>query len=127
MGVAYIDKDEYAVNNNYANWTTYAAAVPNAPTLTHLENDLITEATDIINENIGSDNISITDSRYLSRIKKLCARMVIRMEQIELGQGLPGKIPLFSPNDFLIERERKYLQSTVGVVLGYRVLGGVGV
>jgi len=47
------------------------------------------------------------------------------MRQIELGQGLQGKIPLFSPNDFLIERERNYLQFTVGVSLGYKGIGGV--
>lgn len=50
--------------------------------------------------------------------------MVTRMRQIKLGQGLPGKIPMFSPNDFLIDRERRYLQSTIGVVLGYRGIGG---
>jgi len=51
--------------------------------------------------------------------------MVHRMRQIELGQGLQGKIPLFSPNDFLIERERTFLQFTVGVSLGYKSVGGI--
>ena len=51
--------------------------------------------------------------------------MVLRMRQIDLGQGLPGKIPMFSPNDFLVDRERTYLQDTVGVLLGYRGVGDV--
>ena len=116
----------FAVGYNYTNWTAYTAAKPRAPTLEWVTEN-IEEATEIINENIGSFNLSITDTRFLSRVQKLCLRMVKRMRQIELGQGLPGKIPMFSPNDFLIERERKYLQSTVGIVLGYRVLGEVGI
>lgn len=88
---------------------------------------MLEEATEIINENIGCFNVNITDERFLSRVKKLNNRMTTRMRQIQLGQGLPGKIPMFSPNDFLIERERKYLQSTIGVVLRYRVIGVIGV
>lgn len=126
MGVPYIDENVYAVGYNYANWHDYAAIKPNAPTLEWVTEN-IEEATEIINENIGSFNISITDARFLSRVQKLCLRMVKRMRQIELGQGLPGKIPMFSPNDFLIDRERKYLQSTIGVVLGFRVIGMVGI
>ena len=126
MGDPYINEDVFAVGYNYEDWTAYALVKPRAPTLEWVTEN-IEEATDIINENIGSFNISITDTRFLSRVKKLCLRMVKRMRQIELGQGLPGKIPMFSPNDFLIERERKFLQSSVGIVLGYRVLGEVGI
>ncbi len=126
MGTPYIDENAFAVGYNYTNWTAYAASNPNRPTLEWVTEN-IEEATDIINEKIGSLPDSITSTIYLSRIQKLCLRMVKRMRQIELGQGLPGKIPMFSPNDFLIERERRFLKSTVGVVLGYRVLGGVGI
>jgi len=126
MGDPYINEDVFAVGYNRANWVAYAVAKPDAPTLAWVTEN-IEEATDIINEKIGSFNVSITDARFLSRVQKLCLRMVKRMRQIELGQGLPGKIPMFSPNDFLIDRERKYLQSTVGVVLGYRVLGAWGI
>ena len=126
MGTPYIDEDVFAVGYNYANWAAYTAVKPRAPTLEWVTEN-IEEATDIINENIGSLNVSITDVRFLSRVQKLCLRMVKRMRQIELGQGIPGKIPMFSPNDFLINRERSYLQSTVGVVLKFRVIGLVGV
>lgn len=85
------------------------------------------EATEIINENIGCFDVNITDARFLTRVKKLNNRMATRMRQIDKGQGMVEKIPMFSPNDFLIERERSYLQSTVGVVLGYRGIGAVGV
>ncbi len=125
MGDSYIDEDVFAVGYNYDNWEAYAAVKPLAPTLAWVKRNII-EATDIINENIGSFNISIIDARFLSRVQALCLRMVKRMRHIELGQGLPGKIPMFSPNDFLIDRERKYLQSSVGVVLGFRVLGAFG-
>ena len=126
MGDPYIDEDVFAVGYNYADWDAYSATNPNAPTLEWVTEN-IEEATEIINQNIGSFNISITDVRFLSRVQKLCLRMVKRMRQIEFGQGLPGKIPMFSPNDFLIDRERKYLQSTIGVVLQYRVIGVVGI
>ena len=125
MGDPYIDEDAFAVGYNYANWAAYAVENPGAPTLSWVTEN-IEEATEILNENIGSFNVSITDVRFLSRVQKLCLRMVKRMRQIELAQGLPGKIPMFSPNDFLIDRERKYLKSTVGVVLGYRGIGGTG-
>jgi hypothetical protein len=126
MGTPYIDEDAFAVGYNYANWTAYASANPNTPTLAWVTEN-IEEATEIINEKIGSHNVSITDVRFLSRVQKLCLRMVKRMKQIEYGQGTPGRIPLFSPNDFLQDRERKFLQSTVGVVLKYRGIGLSGV
>ena len=120
--MVYIDEDVWAVDQKFANWTAYASANPNSPTLEWITGH-IEEATGIINENIGSFNVDITDVRFLDRVQKLCLRMVNRMRQIDLGQGTPGRIPLFSPNDFLIQRERKYLQSTIGVVLKYRGIG----
>ena len=126
MGTPYIDEDVFAVAYNYTNWTAYASANPNRPTLAWVTEN-IEEATEIINENIGSLPDSITDTTFLSRVQKLCLRMVKRMRQIELGQGLPGKIPMYSPNDFLIERERKFLRSRVGIVLEYRNLGEFGI
>ena len=122
--MVYIDKEVYAISNNYATWITYASDNPNNPSLLHLI-EMIEEATTIINENIGSYNVDITDVRFLSRIQKLCLRMVKRMEQIDIAQDLPARIPMFSPNDFLIERERTYLQFTVGLSLGYRGVGEV--
>ena len=122
---AYIDKDVYAVGHNYTDWDAYAAARPNKPTLALLT-EIIEECTEIINENIGSFNINITDARFLSKVQKLCLRMVNRNRQIEMAQGQPGKIPMFSPNDFLIERERTYLRN-IGVILKYRVIGAVGI
>lgn len=126
MTIPYTDKDEWAISQNYDSWDAFDYSNPNA-VLNDTIDDNLEEATEIINENIGSYNINIDDARFLPRVKKLNNRMVTRMRQIKLGQGLPGKIPMFSPNDFLIERERKYLQSSVGVVLGFRVIGGVGV
>ena len=122
--MVYIDKEVFAISNNYANWTAYASDNPNNPSLSYLT-EMIEEATDIINENIGSYNVDITDVRFLSRVQKLCLRMVKRILQIDIAQDLPARIPMFSPNDFLIERERTYLQFTVGLSLGYRGVGEV--
>lgn len=122
--MVYATKDTWAVTQKYKDWNAYEASHPNAPPLDNIM-EMIEEATEIINENIGSYNVDISDVRFLSRIQKLCLRMVNRMRQIDLGQGLPGKIPMFSPNDFLIDRERNYLQFTVGVLLGYRGVGEV--
>lgn len=122
MTTSYNNKNEWAISNKYESFDDFEFKHPGALINETLE-DMQEEATEIINENIGSFNVNITDVRFLSRVKKLHNRMVTRMRQIQIGQGLPGKIPLFSPNDFLIERERKYLQSTIGVVLGYRVIG----
>ena len=126
MTTPYNNKDEWAISQNYAGWIDFEHKNPNA-LVSETIDDMLEEATDIINEKIGSFNINITDDRFLSRVKKLHNRMVARMRQIQKGQGLPGKIPMFSPNDFLIDRERKYLKSTVGVVLEYRVLGGFAI
>ncbi len=126
MTTPYTDKEEWAISKNYESWADFENKHPNA-LLNDTIDDMLEEATEIINEKIGSNDVNITDTTYLSRVKKLHNRMVTRMRQIQLGQGLPGKIPMFSPNDFLQDRERKYLQSTVGVVLGYRVLGVIGI
>ena len=123
--MVYIDEEVFAVSENYATWIAYASDNSNNPTLLHLT-EMIEEATEIINENIGSYNTDISDTRFLSRVQKLCLRMVKRMLQIDIAQDLPARIPMFSPNDFLIERERNYLQFTVGVLLGYRGVGDVG-
>lgn len=122
----YIDEDDFAISHKYKDWNAYEASHPNSPPIETLE-EWIEETTGIINENIGSFNVNITDVRFLSRVQKLCVRMTNRVQQIDLAQGLPARIPMFSPNDFLIDRERKYLQSTVGVVLGYRGIGGSGI
>lgn len=87
--------------------------------------DNLEEATEIINENIGCYDVNITDARFLPRVKKLNNRMVTRMRQTKLAQGTPSRIPFFSPNDFLIERERRNLKTT-GVILGFRGIGGSG-
>lgn len=126
MTTPYTNKDEWAISKNYENWSAFNDKNPNALVNDTID-DMLEEATEIINENIGSFNVNIDDARFLARVKKLNNRMVTRMRQIQMGQGLPGKIPMFSPNDFLIDRERKYLKSTIGVVLDYRVLGGVGI
>ena len=126
MTTSYNTKREWAISQNYESWDDFEFKNPNALASDTIE-DMLEEATEIINEKIGSFNVNITDDRFLPRIKKLHNRMVARMRQIQKGQGLPGKIPMFSPNDFLIDRERKYLKSTVGVVLEYRVLGGFAI
>lgn len=86
---------------------------------------MLEESTEIINDNIGCFDKNITDVRFLSRVKKLNNRMTSRNWQIKKGQGLPGRIPLFSPNDFLIERERSTLKN-FGVILGFRIIGVSG-
>ncbi len=121
MSPAYIDEEVFAIGNDYATWLLYAADNPETPILSHLT-ELIEEATEIINENIGSFNTNISDSRFLSRVEKLCLRMVKRMRQVETGQGMSGKIPMFSPNDFLIERERINLHN-IGKILKFRKVG----
>ena len=121
----YTNRDEWAISINYENWQDFTDKNPGALGLETIE-DMLQEATDIINENIGSYNVNITDVRFLSRVKRLHNRMVSRIRQIQLGQGLPGKIPMFSPNDFLIERERQRLK-TIGLTLGHRVIGGVSI
>jgi len=124
MTTSYTNKKEWAVSQGYEDYEAFDSDNPGA-LLNETLDDFLEEATEIINENIGSYNVNITDVRYLERVKKLNNRMVTRMRQIGLGQGLPGKIPMFSPNDFLIERERHRLKN-IGLELGYRAIGGVG-
>ena len=118
MCPAYIDEEAFAVSNGYATWAAYTADNVGAPLLADLT-EMIEEATEIINFEIGTYNTNITDVRFLSRVEKLCGRMVNRMMQIKAGQGLINNIPLFSPNDFLIERERLMLNN-IGKILTKR-------
>lgn len=103
----------------------YAARKPNAPTLAHLER-LIRRANNIINRYIGCRPTNITHATYLADVQDLCLKMVIRQRQVELAQGQPARIPMFSPNDFLIDREREDLID-IGIVLGHRAIGEVGI
>lgn len=86
---------------------------------------MLEDASGRINENIGSFTTDITDSRFTTRLKNLCIQMVKRMRQIDLAQGRVSQIPMFSPNDFLIDRERDYLQK-IGKILGHRLVAKVG-
>lgn len=119
----YADEDDWAINQNYASWTAYALANPNSPTLAHIT-ELLTKGTRIINKNIGCYSTNVSDTRFTGDLLDLNITMVNRMRQIELGQGMAGQIPLFSPNDFLIEREREDLKN-YGKILGYRKVGRI--
>ena len=83
---------------------------------------MIRKATAIINKNIGSFSTDITDTRFIADVEELCLTMVKRMQQIDTGQGMAGNIPMFSPNDFLIERERVDLKN-YGFILKHRTVG----
>lgn len=112
------------MRHDYANWTTYTAAV-STPTASRTE-EMLEEVTEIINEKIGTFNVNITDTRFTSRLEKLCIRMTDRMEQVDLARGKPQGFLGWSTTDFLQDRERKYLFS-IGIILGHRTLGEVGV
>ena len=120
---AYADKDQWAVNQEFADWDAYAAANPNSPPLATITR-LLNKATRIINRNIGSGATTITDERYIDDLEDLCIEMVNRMRQINIAEGRAQSIPMFSPNDYLVEREREQLRQ-IGRVLGYRLGGKV--
>ena len=121
--MTYNDNDAWAKTKNYANWSAYATAHPNSPTEDHID-EMLEEASEIINLNIGSFNSDITDVRFLSRVKKLHLRMVNRMRQVELAQGKNMGFLGWSTTDFLQERERSYLV-TIGKILGYYKVGRI--
>lgn len=121
--MVYATKKDWAIRHNYATWAAYETARPGAPSETHI-NEMLEEMTEIINFEIGSFNSDVTDSRFASFLQKLCLRMTDRAFQVDLGQGTANNIPMFSPNDFLIERERAKIRS-IGKILGYRSAGKV--
>ena len=120
---SYNDNEAWAKDQNYASWAAYATANPNSPTETHID-EMLEEATEIINMNIGSFNSNITDTRFLSWVQKLHLRMTNRMRQIELAGGKAEGFLGWSITDFLQERERNRLQ-TIGKILGYYRVGKV--
>jgi len=85
---------------------------------------MLEEASEIINEKIGSFNSDITDSRFLSRIQKLCLRMVDRMSGIDNEQS-KGNFFGYSQTDYLNTRERDYLSNVVGKALNYKKPGRI--
>ena len=122
--MVYNTSEEWAKDKNYASWAAYATANPNSPTEDHID-EMLEEAGEIINSNIGSFNTDISDVRFLSRVQKLHLRMVNRMRQVELAQGISMGFLGWSTTDFLQERERFYLQKTVGKILKYRTGRGI--
>ena len=122
--MVYNDNDAWAKTQNYANWEAYAIGRPKSPTEDHID-EMLEEASEIINLNIGSFNSDITDIRFLSRVQKLHLRMVNRMRQVELAEGKNMGFLGWSVTDFLQERERTYLRKVVGRVLKKRIAGKV--
>jgi hypothetical protein len=122
--VVYANRDQWAVRHDYADWAAYAAARPNVPTQAHID-EMLEEATEIINELLGTYNADTTTARFLSYLQKLTLRMVDRMRQIDKGQGTRANFPMFSPNDFLIERERQKV-SEMAIQDETRALMGFG-
>lgn len=121
--MSYADEDDWAVFHDYTDWATYAAAKPNAPTLTHIQ-DILQECTDIINFEIGSFSTNITDSRFSDYLKKLNIRMTDRARQVELAGGKVAGFIGWSTTDYLQARERDRLHA-VGRTLGYRRRGAI--
>jgi hypothetical protein len=121
---SYADKDDFAQEYDYANWTTFNTAKGGKPSATWVENAL-NQMTRKINSFIGCYPNNVTSTNYTNELKDQCIRMVIRKLQVRTGQGMVGNIPFFSPNDFLVERERDRLYE-IGLELEHRVLGGFG-
>jgi hypothetical protein len=119
--MAYATTDQWAIQRDYASFAAYNTANPNAVIEAKLT-ALLDKATSIINRNIGSYSTSVTSSVYTTDLKYLCIEMVDRMLQINFAEGKTQNIPMFSPNDYLVERERENLRS-IGKILGYRKVG----
>jgi len=122
MTTPYADKEDWAKKQNYDTWADYTAANPDFPKLSKLNDDLDT-ATEILNQWIGSDNVSITDVRYTAWLKKKALAIVDRIHDEEINRRSDEPRNIYQPHDYLYEHERnKCIQ--IGVATGYRVAGG---
>ena len=119
----YCDEDDYAQSHDYANWTAYAAARANQPTLSHLTQAL-NKATRIINRIIGTRS-NVTDSDYTSDLLDYCLIMTKRILG-ESTEGNRGNFIAYSPADYLNEKERAWL-TEVAITLEKRVVMDVGI
>jgi len=114
--------DEFARKNNCSNWTEFAIKFP-FPTKKKLEDDR-EEANSILNEWIGSFNVDITDPRFTTWLRRKELEVILRMHDKDINRK-QGERGIYTPHDHLYERERQKCK-TIGVILGYRVVGGVG-
>jgi hypothetical protein len=129
MTTPYCDADQWSERIGYNTFNDFDDE-ENWPTLGEMQS-FLEDATEIMNddEHIGCTDTNITDSKYTSRLERICYNMANRMFDIAHGRSLSGgnigAIQPFSLADFLISHERRVLLK-IGLTKGYRNIGGVG-
>lgn len=128
MTTPYCSRDQWAVRKSsktksYSDWNDYTAenTYPDANSL-----DEALEAGDItINKTIGWITSNITDTAYTDFLEFLNYKLADRNLLIEQYHGYQAGKMMFSPQDYLFDKERRDLKD-IGIRKGHLVVGGVG-
>jgi len=122
--MVYSTDDDFAHDENFDNWTEFAAAksFPGKKTLERWRK----KANERINEWVGSYGVDVDDSRFNEYLKDLELELIQRMKDKSRDRKtVDGSRGVWNmPHDYLYEYERKKLMQ-IGVVLGKRKVGGV--
>lgn len=126
MTTPYCSRNQWAERKGYATWAAYVAAGYGEPTQQELDSAL-EDATDIMNdpEHINCKSTNITDTDYTQRLERICYNMANRIMDVERNRGRQGAMFQFSPQDFLFDKERKFLIQ-IALDKEYRYVGAVG-
>ena len=116
--MAYSDKDDYALANNFKDWDEYQAKKPTFPIQATLEADIVA-MNSIINGWIGCYNVDITDARFTTYLQQLETEMVMRKHDKSVDRKSGEAKGIYSPHDYLYQHERNHL-ITIGKATGYR-------
>jgi len=108
--MVYLTKDEFAYKQGYADWDAYTAK-NNFPTEAGID-DMIEEMSALMNEEIGqTSDVTVR----LTELRNICYRGVLMMIDEELARDQEAQRSLFTPRDYMYERDRIRLRS-----IGYR-------
>lgn len=126
MTTPYCSINQWAERKGYANWAAYVAAGYGKPDQEVLESAL-EDAADIMNdsEHLNCKSSNITDTDYTQRLERINYNMANRIMDVERNRGREGAMFRFSPQDFLFDRERKFLIQ-IAIDKSYRYVGAVG-
>jgi len=120
----YCSINEWAQKKGYDTFALFIAKHTDYVTEEALT-DMLEEATSMMNDEIGSGDTNITDTRYTTILRNLCYRMSNLMVDEEQGRAHEQKRSQYIPRDYMYERDRSRLQR-IGLVKGYRAVGQVG-
>lgn len=124
MADYYCSVKEWLSKQGYSSFGEFTAKNSDYPTETAL-NDILEDATALMNEEMGGLTINITITKHLKFLRNLCYRMTNLMIDEEQGRAHEQRRSQYVSRDYMFTRDRDKLQR-IGIENGSLVVGATG-